>query len=429
MTNPNMIHKHLSPQARERAQQPRNYGPLERWDGHARITGPCGDTMEFWLQVEEGRIRQANFTTTGCGTSRAAGSMATELAIAKRLDEAARLEQRDVLEALNGLPPEAEHCALLAANTLKAALGDYTARRQTAQRCEDCQDAQCASKQQRPEESELEYRERQALAQRMCQIGHKLLILSGKGGVGKSTVAANLALSLAAAGKEVGLLDVDIHGPSIPQLMGLEGGHLLTHGDELVPLRAAPNLKVISIGFLLPSNREAVIWRGPMKYGVIRQFLKDVDWGRLDYLVIDSPPGTGDEPLSVAQLVGQPARAILVTTPQELAVADVRRSVSFCEKVSLPVAGIIENMSGLACPHCGGQIDLFKTGGGAALAEEMHVPFLGRIPIDPQIVACGDSGAPYVQRYAASAAARAFADVVEQILEPEPPPCGRKETP
>jgi len=401
----------------ESFQPPRNYGPPDRWDGHARITGPCGDTMEFWLQIADGRILQANFTTTGCGSSRAAGSMATELAIGKPLAEAARLEQRDVLQALGGLPKESEHCALLAANTLKAALGDYDARQQTARRCGECSDAQCSSKQRRPEESEQDFRERQALAQRMCQIRHKLLVMSGKGGVGKSTVAANLAISLAAAGKEVGLLDVDIHGPSIPQLMGLDGGHVVTHGDELIPVQAAPNLKVISIGFLLPSNRDAVIWRGPMKYGVIRQFLKDVAWGPLDYLVIDSPPGTGDEPLSVAQLVGQPAGAILVTTPQELAVADVRRSVSFCEKVSLPVVGIIENMSGFVCPHCGGQIELFKAGGGESLAREMNVPFLGRIPIDPQIVACGDSGTPYVHRFAASPAAKAFAEAVRRVMD------------
>jgi Mrp family chromosome partitioning ATPase len=372
--------------------------------------------MEFWLQIAEGRILQANFTTTGCGTSRAAGSMTTELASGKSLQEAARLEQQDVLQGLGGLPEESEHCALLAASTLKAAIGDYEARQQTAQRCGECSDIQCSSKHRQAEESEQDFIERQALAQRMCQIRHKLVVMSGKGGVGKSTVAANLATSLAAAGKEVGLLDVDIHGPSIPQLMGLDGGHVLTHGEGLVPVQAAPNLKVISIGFLLSSNRDAVIWRGPMKYGIIRQFLKDVAWGPLDYLVIDSPPGTGDEPLSVAQLVGRPAGAILVTTPQELAVADVRRSVSFCEKVSLPVVGIIENMSGLICPHCGGKIDLFKAGGGELLAREMNVPFLGKIPIDPQIVTCGDSGAPYVQRFAASPAAQAFAEVVKHVL-------------
>ena len=160
---------------------------------------------------------------------------------------------------------------------------------------------------------------------------------------------------------------------------------MVIHGQEIVPIEVG-NLKVMSIGFLLESAADAVIWRGPMKYGVIQQFLKDVEWGPLDYLVIDAPPGTGDEPLSVAQLIGQPAGAILVTTPQDLAVADVRRSVSFCEKVSLPVVGIIENMSGLVCPHCNGKIPLFKTGGGEALAREMNVPFLGSIPIDPEIV-------------------------------------------
>jgi ATP-binding protein involved in chromosome partitioning len=281
--------------------------------------------------------------------------------------------------------------------------------------CETCSKDTCPSKQLRPGESPQDFEDRRELERRMCQIGMKLLVMSGKGGVGKSTVAANLATSLAAAGKTVGLLDVDIHGPSIPKLMGLEGQQLVAHGHGIAPIEIGGNLKVMSIGFLLPGPAEAVIWRGPMKFGMIRQFLKDVEWGPLDYLVIDAPPGTGDEPLSVAQLIGQPAGAVLVTTPQDLAVADVRRSVSFCEKVSLPVVGIIENMSGLVCPHCGGAIPLFKTGGGQALAREMNVPFLGSIPIDPQIVQCGDSGTPFAQRFAESPAARAMAAVVERI--------------
>jgi len=405
----------VSPEALERFQRPRNYGPLDQWDGHARITGPCGDTMEFWLKVADRRIAQAAFITDGCGPSRAAGSMATELATGRLVKEALQIGQKDVLQALRGLPKDSEHCALLAADTLKAAIRDCQQRRQAAQQCGECSKADCSSKQRGANESEQEFRDRQALTQRMCQIGHKLLVMSGKGGVGKSTVAANLAISLALAGKQVGLLDVDIHGPSIPKLMGLDDGRVVTHDGELVPLEIGDNLKVISIAFFLPSDRDAVIWRGPMKYGVIRQFLKDVAWGPLDYLVIDAPPGTGDEPLSVAQLVGQPAGAILVTTPQDLAIADVRRSVSFCEKVSMPVGGIIENMSGLRCPHCGGQIDLFKTGGGEALAREMGVPLLGRIPIDPQIVTCGDGGIPYIHRFADSPAARAFAEVVERV--------------
>ncbi len=255
------------------------------------------------------------------------------------------------------------------------------------------------------------------LRTRMERIGRKILVLSGKGGVGKSTVAANLAMSLAQAGKKVGLLDVDLHGPSMPKLLGLEGQRLgpdATGG--ISPIQMSENLSVVSVGLLLDSAKDAVIWRGPMKYNVIRQFLKDVDWGRLDYLVIDSPPGTGDEPLAVAQLVGKGAWAVVVTTPQDVAIADVRRSVSFCKTLDLRVAGIVENMSGMACPHCGKQVDLFKNGGGQKLAVEMGVPFLGRIPLDPQIVVSGDDGVPFVQSFANSPAAKAFGCVIEPIL-------------
>ena len=255
------------------------------------------------------------------------------------------------------------------------------------------------------------------LQTRMERIGRKILVLSGKGGVGKSTVAANLAISLAQAGKKVGLLDVDLHGPSIPKLLGLDGHRLgLDAAGRISPIQIGENLSVVSVGLMLDSAQDAVIWRGPMKYNVIRQFLKDVDWGRLDYLVIDSPPGTGDEPLAVAQMVGKGAWAVVVTTPQDLAIADVRRSVSFCKTLDLHVVGIVENMSGLICPHCGKQVDLFKVGGGEKLAIEMGVPFLGRIPLDPQIVASGDSGKPFIQSFADSPATKAFASVIEPIL-------------
>jgi len=274
---------------------------------------------------------------------------------------------------------------------------------------------QFESKASTPDESERRLAE-EMLQGRMREIGLKLLVLSGKGGVGKSTVAANLAVSLAAAGKTVGLLDVDVHGPSIPKLMGLEGRRPAMDGAQMQPVKVSENLKVMSIGFLLEGRSDAVIWRGPLKYNVIRQFLKDVAWGRLDYLVIDSPPGTGDEPLSVAQLVGSPAGAVVVTTPQDLSISDVRRCISFCNALSLPVIGIVENMSGLTCPHCGERIDLFKTGGGEALGQEMNIPFLGRIPIDPQIVTSGDSGTPFVQCFAQSGAAKAFGDVIRPIL-------------
>jgi ATP-binding protein involved in chromosome partitioning len=271
----------------------------------------------------------------------------------------------------------------------------------------------------KPVDEETQKKETLELQQRMSEIRHKLLVLSGKGGVGKSTVAVNLAVALAKASHEVGLLDVDIHGPSVPKLMGLEGQTVCSDGVAARPVKLADNLAVMSIGFLLASKADAVIWRGPLKYKVIRQFLKDVAWGRLDYLVIDCPPGTGDEPLSVAQLAGPSAEAIIVTTPQELSISDVRRCVTFCRQINLPVLGVLENMSGFVCPQCGARIDLFKVGGGETLAHETKVPFLGRIPFDPEIVISGDSGMPYAGRDVAGPSLAALKAVVETLLSRE----------
>jgi Mrp family chromosome partitioning ATPase len=260
------------------------------------------------------------------------------------------------------------------------------------------------------------------LQDRMDQIRSKLLVLSGKGGVGKSTVAANLAIALAQRGRRVGLLDIDVHGPSIPKLMGIRTNPIRAFGRELIPASVNEHLAVMSIGFLLTTERLPVIWRGPLKHRAIRQFLRDVAWGQRDYLVVDSPPGTGDEPLSIAQLVGTGAGAIVVTIPQDVAVADVRRCVEFCHAVSLPVLGIVENMSGLICPKCGEEIDLFKRGGGVALAQEMGVPFLGCIPIDPEVVVSGDAGIPLLREHSQSSAAKAFAHIVDAILAAESRP-------
>jgi len=256
------------------------------------------------------------------------------------------------------------------------------------------------------------------LNERMGRIRHKILILSGKGGVGKSTFAANLAVGLARAGHRTGILDVDLHGPSIPTLLGLAGSRLETDARGRVqPIKRDDGLAVVSIGFLLENKADPVIWRGPLKYNAIRQFLRDVDWGELDYLVVDSPPGTGDEPLSVAQLAGAGTRAVLVTTPQEVSVADVRRSISFCRMLELTVDGVVENMSGLECPHCGKTIELFGSGGGERLAGEMGVPFLGRIPLDPGVVGSGDAGAPFARDPEQSPAGRAFAAIAERLAQ------------
>ena len=258
--------------------------------------------------------------------------------------------------------------------------------------------------------------EEMILSQRMSEIGRKLLVLSGKGGVGKSTVATNLAVALAEAGRKVGLLDVDIHGPSVPKMLGLEGGRLVSDGMSFYPVQAGENLLVMSIAFLLQESSDAVIWRGPRKFSAIRQFLTDVAWGKLDFLIVDSPPGTGDEPLSVAQLVGSPAEAVIVTTPQDVAISDVRRCVSFCRAMMLPVAGIVENMSGFVCPRCGERVDLFKTGGGRELAEKEGVPFLGSIPFEPTVVESGDAGEPFISSASASAVSQTFSGIVDALL-------------
>jgi ATP-binding protein involved in chromosome partitioning len=259
--------------------------------------------------------------------------------------------------------------------------------------------------------------EQEQIRQRIKQIKHQILILSGKGGVGKSTVAVNLAVSLAISGRKVGLLDIDIHGPSIPKILNLEGKAIQAVEDVILPVEMAKNLKVMSIGFLLRGSSDAVIWRGPMKYQMVKQFLKDVQWGNLDFLIVDSPPGTGDEPLSVVQLLEKADGAIVVTTPQEVVLSDVRKCITFCRNLNLPVLGVLENMSGFVCPRCGERTDVFKSGGGEIMANEMHVRFLGRIPIDTQIVEACDSGRPFVYNYNKGQTAKAFEKILNTILE------------
>jgi len=231
------------------------------------------------------------------------------------------------------------------------------------------------------------------IKERLAHIKNKILVMSGKGGVGKSSIAAYLAISLANKGYKVGLMDVDLHGPSIPRLLGLTGGLLPSAREgKAVPVQFLPNLEVISIESLMGENKDlATIWRGPIKIGVIRQFISDIDWSDLDYLIIDSPPGTGDEPLTVAQTIPD-AKAVIVTTPQEISLADVRKSINFCRQVHMDILGIVENMSGLMCPHCGKRIDLFKSRGGQITAEKEKLTLLGSLPIEPEVVNRGDLG-------------------------------------
>jgi len=254
------------------------------------------------------------------------------------------------------------------------------------------------------------------LQERLSRIGRTLMVLSGKGGVGKSTVAVNLALSLAAQGQRVGLLDVDIHGPSIPKMLGLNGQKLgVSEGNEIIPMEYYGKLHVVSMGLLIEHDDQPIVWRGPLKYNVIKEFLQNVTWGNLDYLVIDAPPGTGDEPLSIGQLIKERASAVIVTTPQQVATIDVAKCITFCNQLGLPVAGIIENMSGFICPHCGKEVDIFSKGGGKELAERMKVPFLGAVPLDPDIVKSGDSGQPYILTYTNTETAKRFDEIVEKI--------------
>jgi ATP-binding protein involved in chromosome partitioning len=264
-------------------------------------------------------------------------------------------------------------------------------------------------------------RQEEQLRERMGQIRHKILVLSGKGGVGKSTVAVNIAVGLGMEGKKVGILDVDFHGPSIPTLLHLDNKAIQADRINDFPMDYVYGIKVVSLGLLLTDMDAAVIWRGPVKMGVIRQFLTDIQWGELDYLIIDFPPGTGDEPLAVAQMLPESDGAVIVTTPQEVSLADVRKSISFCRQVKVPILGIVENMSGLICPHCGQLIDLFKSGGGEAMARRLNVPFLGRIPLEPTIVEASDSGKPFIYHNSQTEAAKAFSEgIIKPLLALDP---------
>ncbi|KAI8914802.1 P-loop containing nucleoside triphosphate hydrolase protein [Powellomyces hirtus] len=256
--------------------------------------------------------------------------------------------------------------------------------------------------------------------ERMADVKHKILVLSGKGGVGKSTFTTNLAFALSFDDSvQVGIMDIDITGPSMPKMTGLEGETIHQSNTGWSPVYVSDNLGVMSVGFMLQNADDAVIWRGPKKNGIIKQFLKDVDWGALDYLVVDTPPGTSDEHLSAVQYLKESGitGAVLVTTPQEMSLQDVRREISFCRKVGVPIIGVVENMAGFVCPGCHKESVIFapNTGGARKMAEDMKIPFLGSIPLDPRIGKSCDLGESFLDIYTDSPAHKAYMDVIDKI--------------
>jgi Mrp family chromosome partitioning ATPase len=401
---------------------PANFGPMRGFNAHARIEGTCGDTMEFWVELQGETIKRATFTTDGCDTSVACGCVVAHMNEGKGLAEVKRVRPIDVLEIL-GQPDneEAHHCADLALRTMEQALGEYERTLQPAEEpcgacdgscCEDC-------------EEECDERGTCGIAREASQTGagriqSRILVLSGKGGVGKSTVAVNLAMGFAFEGLRTGLLDVDIHGPSVPKLLGLEREILRTEGHDLLPVEMG-GLKVMSLGFALKAD-EAAIWRGPKKAAVVEQFIHQVQWGDLEVLVVDCPPGTGDEHLSILQALGQVDGAVIVTTPQDLAILDARKAVTFCRTAGIPILGVVENMSGFTCSTCGTSTPVFRTEGGKRMAKELKIPFLGALPIDPEVGTSGDAGQPRLYQNYGFGARKAFQPILRSMLKHVPAP-------
>lgn len=283
-----------------------------------------------------------------------------------------------------------------------------------AEKCDSCKSSDdCANSRKQDYEKNLE------LKLKMSKIKHKIAVISGKGGVGKSTVTVNLAMAFATHGyvNSVGILDADITGPCIPKILGIKGQKLQAGPPGIFPATGPLGIKVVSMDFLLPSDEAPVIWRGPLKMKAIQQFLSDIVWGELDFLFIDLPPGTGDEPLSVMQLLPSMDGVVIVTIPSEVSQIVVKKAVTFARKLNIPVIGIIENMSGFVCPKCGEKVDIFKAGGGRKIAEDLVIPFLGKIPIDPEICDDSDKGVPFIIENPNSPASKAFMEIVGKVEE------------
>ena len=368
---------------------PSNFGPIKNADVSHRIKDPYGDTMEIWLIIDENKIIEVSFTTDGNEVSVLCGSGVAYYCIGMKTEDVKNIKEADIRNCFD-LNSESDYCITIAIKTLNAAVDKYL-KQNCNHNCSDCK-VDCNERKQGKKDST----EKVEFEKTENDIKNKFIILSGKGGVGKSTVAVNLALGLSMKGYKVGLLDVDVHGPTVPVMLGMEDTKLYSDGKKFMPA-SYENIKVISVGFMLKSRNDAIIWRGPAKTGVIRQFLEEVYWGELDYLIVDCPPGTGDEPLSVIQFMGNPDGAVLVTTPQNIAAADVKKSVTFCNRLNLKILGIVENMNRFTCPACGDVIELFCSGGGKDISEQFKVPFLGSIPFAREIGYSAETGDSFLK--------------------------------
>lgn len=402
---------------------PVNFGPMKQPHAHASFKGACGDTMAFWLEMDGRQIVHATFTTDGCQTSLACGSIAAHLCQGRSLEQARQMRPQEILEILRREEEEeVNHCALLATRTLGMALDQYDqAWRQAHDSCKDagegCGDSCCEDCHEPSDQTPAPGQNLpgQVAAGPLDRIKHRILVLSGKGGVGKSTVATNLALQFAAQGLNTGLLDVDLHGPSVPKLLGLDSERLQAEEGQLLPVELG-TLKVMSMGFALEAA-QATIWRGPMKASVVDQFVRRTAWEDLDVLVVDCPPGTGDEHLSLVGALERIDGAVIVTTPQGVATLDAQKAINFCTSMKVPILGVVENMSGLNCPSCGTSIPVFSMHGGEHMATAFAVPFLGSIPLDPDVAAAGDLGASGRSLQADSATATAFRAIFAKVAQ------------
>lgn len=381
---------------------PEQFGPLKGFNGYAQEMGACGDTMEFWIIVKNQRIINCTYTTDGCGHSILCGAITAIQAINKDIHDAMNINPQDILNiAGNSVSEDSKHCAVLATKTLKEAIKDYS---------KQCNEGINASATQ-----DLTLDDALLIHERLTQIKKIIVVLSGKGGVGKTTFAVNLASFLAKEGYATGLLDIDIHGPSTPMMLGIIDQKVKNTGEYLLPVDVGP-LKVMSMGLLIKKRDDAIVWRGPMKSSAIKEFISHVEWGPLDYLIIDSPPGTGDEPLMICQLLEPKDGAVIITTPQEVATEDVRKTVSFCRKTGTHIIGIVENMSGFTCHHCGKVTSVFPKGGGKEISQNYQIPYLGAIPLEPEIGISCDQGNPFINKSEQTEATNAFKAIIKQLI-------------